>query len=757
MGTRLRQTYRIIFNWVSGFPVLAIGLSFTFMLFFLVLAFIQLVAWGMFGPLPDRDELSKLHIPRATEIYAADSVLLGRFLLEDRRWVDQGDISEAVMQALVSTEDERFFQHDGVDERSLARVLVKNLILGDKSQGGGSTIHQQLAKNLYPREQYAFMSLVINKIRESIIAQELDEIYEKREILNLYLNTVSFGENAYGIETAAQRYFNISAKNLKAEQAALLIGMLKGTSRYNPRYDMKMALGRRNTVLDQMHGSQYISAAQADSLKALPVELNYHYYSHHDGLAPYFREKLRAELTVWAQQHFKADSSHYHLYKDGLKIYTTIDSRLQKYAEQAVGEHMQKLQRAFNRHWRWQNKKKAANELLIEQIAQSPRTLKWQAMQLTDAQIDSAWKVPVSMRLFTWTGEQDTLLSPFDSLLHDTYLLHSGFVAIDPTNGQVKAWVGGINHQFFQFDHVISRRQTGSVFKPLVYAAALESGTSPCEYIPNDKTTFARYDNWTPRNSDNIYGGEYSMKGALTHSVNVAAVNLILKIGPKKVTDLVKEMGIAYDIPAVPALALGAGDFSLLDMTNMYSCMINGGQYHEPANVTHILDSKGKTAFQHFPSTKQVISTETSSIITYMLENVVDEGTARGLRSRFRLPFPIAGKTGTTQSQSDGWFIGATPWLVAGAWVGANDRRIHFRTLREGQGAVTAMPIWGKFMQLVSRDSVFRPKFNATFNPPSPTLLKEMDCEEYWFPLKMSEFKEWYMEQEGLDELEKAD
>ena len=674
------------------------------MLIFLALIFIQSIIWGAFGPMPQSHELSRIQIPLATEVYTADSVLIGRFFMEDRRWVEKEEVAQSVIDALVSTEDERFFQHDGVDERSLLRVLVKNLILGDKRQGGGSTIHQQLAKNLYPRKNYAFFRLIVNKIRESIIAQELDHIYEKEEILNLYLNTVSFGENAFGIETAAQRYFNLPAKALRTEQAAMLIGMLKGTTRYNPRHDLKMSLSRRNTVLDQMARNQYLSLNEVDSLKQLPVELDYQYFSHHDGLAPYFREKLRAELMSWSHQHYKSDSTTYRLYKDGLKIYTTIDSRLQQYAEQAVSEHMQRLQRSFDRHWRWHNKQKAATELLDEHMSKSPRTRLWKTMRMNESQIDSAWRVPVEMELFTWQGVQDTVLSPFDSLIHDTYLLHSGFVAIDPSNGQIKAWVGGINHRFFQFDHVTSRRQTGSVFKPLVYAAALESGTSPCEYIPNDKTTFARYDNWTPRNSDNIYGGEYSMKGALTHSVNVAAVNLILKIGPRKVTGLVKEMGIPYDLPAVPALALGAGDFNLLDMTSMYSCLMNGGQYHKPANVLQILDKEGNIAFQHLPAVKQVLSTETSSIITYMLENVVDEGTARGLRSRFRLPFAIAGKTGTTQSQSDGWFIGATPWLVAGAWVGADDRRIHFRTLRDGQGAVTAMPIWGKFMQSISRD-----------------------------------------------------
>ena len=605
MQTRFEQTYRNIFNWVTKNPRIAVSLSIVFMFFFLALTFIQLVSWGAFVYVPDKTALRQIKVPLATEIYSADSVLLGRFLLQDRRWVEQEGISKSVLDALVSTEDERFFQHDGVDERSLLRVLIKNLMLGDKSQGGGSTIHQQLAKNLYPRSRLSFFSLLINKTRESIIARDLDDIYEKAEILNLYLNTVSFGENAYGIETAAQRYFNTSANELRPEQAALLIGMLKGTSRYNPLYDLGMSVSRRNTVLEQMAKNQYLSRSESDSLKQLPVELNYNYHSHHEGLAPYFREKLRAELATWTHQHFKSDSSQYNLYQDGLKIYTTIDSRLQKYAEQAVGEHMKKLQKAFNRHWRWQNKQKAARELLQEQIEKSPRTQTWRTMQMTEQQIDSVWKEPVSMQLFTWKGPRDTVLSPFDSLLHDTYLLHSGLVAIDPSTGQIKAWVGGINHQFFQFDHVTSRRQTGSVFKPLVYAAALESGTSPCEYIPNDKTTFARYDNWTPRNSDNIYGGEYSMKGALTHSVNVAAVNLILKIGPKKVTQLVKEMGVSHEVPAVPALALGAGDFSLLDMTNMYSCMINGGQFHQPSNVVRILDQEGQIAYQHFPSVKQ--------------------------------------------------------------------------------------------------------------------------------------------------------
>lgn len=716
--------------------------------------FISSIALGLFGKVPSQTELANYPLPQASEVYTVDGVLIGRYFLEDRINVSYDSLPTHLIDALIATEDVRFYEHSGIDIKSLFRVLFKTILFQDSRSGGGSTLSQQVAKNFYPREGDSFFRLVVNKVKESLIARKLERIYSKEEIIELYLNTVSFGGTAFGIEVAARNYFSKNTQNLNQEESALLVGMLKAPTYYNPKHHPTRASNRREIVLSQMFKYGFIDQPLKDSLTAIPISLNQGVYTHHAGSAPYLREKLRLELVQWCRENPKKDGTYYNLYKDGLKIYTSLHSRLQSYAEESMTAHMRKLQRKFNRHWKGYNKSKASKGLYAEQLKRSKRYVSWQKQNLTEVQIDSASKVKVPMRIFTHAGIQDTLMSPKDSILHNIFMLHAGFMAMEPQNGFIRAWVGGINHEYYQFDHVKSRRQTGSAFKPLVYAAALEQGISPCEYISNDKVQHARYNNWSPRNSDNIYGGEYSMQGALTHSVNIAAVNLIMKIGPDKVVDLAHKMGLSYDLPRVPALALGSADISLRDMLLMYAVIFNEGREVRPRYLMRMYDRQGEIIYQDpgQATEKQIISPKTSLVVSHMLKDVVNRGTARSLRTRYKIKHELAGKTGTTQQQSDGWFIGASPGLLAGAWVGADDPRIHFRSLASGQGAATALPIWASFMKQAYADEDYGYLKNEKFPVPDRKLREAMDCDAYWFPLNMTEFKAWYAEEYGEEE-----
>ncbi|RMG31899.1 MAG: penicillin-binding protein, partial [Bacteroidetes bacterium] len=465
-----------------------------------------LVYTGCLGPLPTAEELRNIRHHTASEVYTADSVLMGKYYIENRSRVQYEDIAPSVIQALVATEDARFYEHNGVDARSLARVGIKSVLLGDESAGGGSTISQQLAKNLYPRRRaYGPFSMPVNKLKEMIIARRLEKVYSKEEILTLYLNTVPFGENVFGIAAAADRFFHESPARLKPEQAAVLVGMLKATTAYNPRLHPDKSLARRNVVLDQMHKYDYLPAEVADSLKALPLELNYHYITHNSGLAPYFREHLRHEIEQMLE------GTPYNLYTDGLKIYTTIDSRMQRYAEQAVATEMKRIQAAFFKHWQGRNPWGNEEDVILRAIKQSERYRMLKRQGLSEEEIRKSFEQPVPMSLFSWEGEQNKEMSPLDSLKYYNHFLHAGFMAMEPHTGFVRAWVGGIDHKYFQYDHVKSRRQVGSTFKPIVYAAALEQGIDPCEYISNERLVYKAYDDWSPGNADGNYEGAYSM------------------------------------------------------------------------------------------------------------------------------------------------------------------------------------------------------------------------------------------------------
>ena len=691
--------------------------------------------WGFFGALPNHQTIKEFQNNTASEIYSEDQVLLGKYYYQDRTNVSFEDISPNVINALIATEDARFYEHDGVDKRSLLRVIFKTLLLLDESSGGGSTITQQLAKNIFNRADYGILTIPVVKVKEIITARRIEDVYSKEEILTLYLNTVPFGENAFGIETAAERFFSTTPDQLTIPQAALLVGMLKANTTYNPRRNPKNALDRRNVVMSQMVKYQYLQREVYDSLRNLPIDLEFKFQSHNEGLATYFRAHLRQELLEWAASKTKPDGSNYNLYTDGLKIYTTINATMQQYAEEAMKEHMATLQDQFNAHWKGRRPWYRESDVLISAIYKSERYQKLKEEGLSEPEIQEIFKIPVNMTIFTWEGEKEVSMSPLDSVKHYLYFLNAGFMAMDPENGHIKAWVGGINHKYFKYDHVNegTKRQVGSTFKPFVYAAAIESGIPPCDYIPNERKVYEDFDNWSPQNADNVYEGFYSMEGGLTESVNTISVNLIMQTGPQSVVDLVERAGIESNIKPVPSIALGTANISLKEMVSAYGIFVRDGLSMSPSYLLRIEDKNGNVLEEFEPNQPEnkAISKETSVMVREMLKSVVNKGTGAKLRYQYGLTNDIAGKTGTTQSHADGWFIGITPKLIAGVWVGNDDPRLHFRTIKYGQGGHMALPIYGKFMKKLNSDKEFADIKKARFPRPSMKIVKAMDCDPF--------------------------
>ncbi|MBN2612639.1 MAG: transglycosylase domain-containing protein [Bacteroidales bacterium] len=706
------------------YAVTAVAVFFVF-LFLLVYA-------GLFGRLGTVKELAGIQHYLASEIYSADNVLLGKYYIQNRTNVVYKNIPEFFINALVATEDARFYSHNGIDKRSLLRVAFKSILLQKEESGGGSTLSQQLAKNLFPRKKYLMFSMPINKFREMILAVRLEKAYNKQDILELYLNTVSFGENTYGIESATHQYFRKKPEKLKPEESALLVGMLKATYVYNPQVHPENALKRRNTVFSQMIKYGYLDKAKADSLKQIPLKLNYTKYTHNEGPAPYFREHLRLELVKWFKEHPKPDGTKYNIYTDGLKIYTTINADLQQYAEEAVQAHLKYLQKLFDQSWKNTEPWGKDESIILNQVRKSARYESLKKKGMSDEAIMNVMAKPVKTEIFTWNGKLEKTISPIDSVKHYFKFLHAGFLAMEAKTGFVRAWVGGIDYRHFQYDHATARRQPGSVFKPVVYAAALESGLKPCDYFANDSVVYTGYDNWTPRNADRAYGGFYSVKGALTHSVNTVSVSILMNTGFDKVKSLARKMGIEAPLPEVPSLALGTAEVSLLELMQAYSAFINKGQVVKPLYLRRVEDKFGNIIYEEKPqvSIETVISESNAAIMTSMLQNVVDHGTASGLRSVYGFNNEMAGKTGTTQQNTDGWYIGYTPDLIAGAWVGGDNPCIRFRSMAYGQGSHAAMPIWAMFMQKIYADPLYRFSKNSQFNIPEE-IKNEINCADF--------------------------
>ncbi len=731
----LKQRLQILFEGKSlvgkvfllGSLVGGIIITVTIFLFLIVFT-------GILGHIPNREELRMVENPVASEVFSADSVLLGRYFIQERSDISFDQIPPHVVDALLATEDIRFYDHSGIDYRSLGRVLFKSLLLQSDASGGGSTLTQQLVKNLYPRKRYVMFSLLINKMREIIIASRLENEYDKNTLLALYLNTVPFGDNTYGIESASLRFFSRPTKKLSVDQGAVLIGMLKATYSYNPRIFPERSKERRNVVLAQMNKYRKLKSTTSDSLQALPLTLFYNKITHHSGLAPYFREFIRNELLVWCRNHTDSKGDPFNLYTDGLKIYTSIDSRLQRYAEEAMSKQMALLQDRFLKHWGktdpWHNQPAVLDDAIIK----SNRYKSLKQAGLSHQQILAAMKKPTVMNIFTWQGEKEMKMSPVDSIKHYLKFLNAGVLAMDPEQGAIRVWVGGINHHYFQFDHVreSTKRQVGSTIKPIIYAAALENGEDPCHYISAEKTTYKGIEEWTPSNTEENYDLKYSMEGALTYSVNTVAIHALEKTGIDKTILLAKQMGITSELDHVPSLALGTPSISVMEMVAVYSCIANKGKSVTPYYITSIV-SRDHVVLERYKSVngEQIMSVENAQLLVQMLKRVVNEGTGAGMRSKFGITNDMAGKTGTTQSNADGWFIAMTPKLVVGSWVGADDPRIRFRSTALGQGASTALPIVATLFQQVNADSEFTKLSQSRFAPLPSHLERKLSCDLY--------------------------
>ena len=712
---------------------------------FIIILFIFLVGFGVFGSLPKVDELLNPKNNLATIVYSGDMKILGKYYSENRVNVAFEKIDKDVVNALIATEDVRYYEHNGVDFKALLRSFFGVFTGGNR--GGGSTISQQLAKMMFPRERLNKLELVVRKLKEWIIATQLEKYYTKDEILALYLNKFDFLNLAVGIKSAAQIYFNSNQDSLKIEQAAMLVGMAKNPSLFNPIRHNEICLKRRNVVLNQLVKYGYLSSLKYDSLKVLPLGLSFRPEDHNDGLAPYFREYLRdVFLKNWCKSHINSETeAPYNIYKDGLKIYTTIDSRMQNYAEEAVYDHMNDLQKMFSKEclnkknapFAWNVSKQEIEGIMNSSVKRSDRYRQLREDGLSHEKIIEIFHKPVPMRVYSLRGDIDTILSPYDSIKYYKSFLQTGFMAMEPQTGYVKAWVGGINHKYFKYDHVkVSKRQVGSTFKPFVYALAIQEGLSPCHQVPNIRTciNMPNGGDWCPDNSDGLKGtGQMiTLRRALALSVNYVTAWIMKQYGPHAVINLVKRLGVTSQIPEVPSICLGTADISVFEMVAANSTFANKGTYIQPTFITRIEDKNGKVLEEFIPNSNEVFSEEKAYTMIQLMRGVVQEGTGSRLRgAKYKLNNQIAGKTGTTQHNADGWFIGLTPELAAGCWVGGEDRSIHFNSILEGQGASMALPIWGKFFVKVYADKSIKLSKSDFTKPKNLDPNLEMDCSKY--------------------------
>ncbi len=726
-------------KWI--WKIFLVGMVFTFLIFLLA-------SFGVFGKLPTFEELENPETNLATEVISSDGKTLGKYYRENRTPVKFKDLPPNLIQALVATEDERFYEHSGIDMRGTARAFA---YLG--SRGGASTITQQLARLLFERRSSNKFKALIQKVKEWVIAIKLEQQYTKNEIITMYFNKYDFGHNAVGIRSASRIHFGKEPKDLNLEESTMLVGMLKNSSLYNPVRRPEMVKDRRNVVFKQMERNGYITEIEKDSLQLLPLRLDIHLEGHSDGIATYFREYLRSFMKQWIKENPKSDGSNYNIYRDGLKIYVTIDSRMQKYAEEAVDEHMQNLQNIF---LKVQKKNKTAPFYDIEpeqvestMLSAMKRSNRWRKMKKngkSKKEILASFKVETNMRVFSWEKEIDTVMTPYDSIRYYKHFLRTGLMSLEVETGHVKAWVGGVNYKHFQYDHVKQgKRQVGSTFKPFVYATAIfQKGISPCEEFPNTPYTIPKgkyglQEDWTPKNSSEKYGGMRTLKDALANSVNVITANLIDQVTPQNVVKFAHRVGITSKIEEVPSIALGTIDLSLFEMLSSLNTFANKGMYIKPMMITRIED-RNRTVLEEFsPQTKEALSEEVAYTIINLMEGVTRAGSGIRLRTSggkypdnvvtgypYKFTNPIAGKTGTTQNQSDGWFMGIVPNLASGVWVGAEDRSVHFPGMGHGQGASMALPIWALYMQKCYADETLDVS-KGDFEKPE-NLNIEIDC-----------------------------
>ncbi len=682
----------------------------------------MLASLGIFGTLPTFEELENPENNLATEVISIDGETLGKYYRENRTPVKFSELPDNLIQALIATEDERFYAHSGIDFQGTARAAAK---LG--RDGGASTITQQLAKMLFTKTASGNIAKrLIQKVKEWVIAIRLEKQYTKNEIITMYFNKYDFGHNAVGIRSASRIHFGKEPNEMNIEESAMLVGMLKNSSLYNPMRRAEMVTQRRNVVLGQMVRNEFLTEQVKDSLQKLPLKLDINLEGHSDGTATYFREYVREFMRKWMKENPKTNGESYNIYRDGLKIYVTLDSRLQHNAEEAMSEHMSNLQRVF---FKQQKKNKTAPFYDLEKsqidrtmLSSMKRSDRWRKMKKNGASekdIKASFYVETPMKIFSWKGDIDTLLTPYDSIRHNKHILQSGLLSTDPTTGHVKAWVGGIDYKHFQYDHVKQgKRQVGSTFKPFVYATALNQlGLSPCDEFPNTPYTIpaGKYhldEDWTPRNSGEEYGGLRTLKNALANSINVISANLIDQTTPQYVVKMAKNLGVESDIPAVPSIALGSVELSLYEMVGALNTFANKGMYVKPMMILRIEDKNGTILEEFTPETREVLSESIAYTTINLMEGVTRYGSGVRLRTSggkypdkvvtgypYQFDNPIAGKTGTTQNQSDGWFIGLVPNLSTGVWVGGEERAIHFADITRGQGASMALPIWALYMK----------------------------------------------------------
>ncbi len=743
--------------------------------FIAVISIFILISREKLGPMPTFEELENPEYSLAAEVYSSDGVLLGKISIENRTWTDYDEISHDLINALIATEDIRFYNHSGIDVRGLARAAVRTILLGNNT-GGGSTLSQQLAKQLYPRDTATVSALVrkirlgVSKFKEWQTAAKLEKSYTKEEIIAMYLNKYDFLYNAIGIKSASKVYFNTTPDSLKIEEAAVLVGMLKNSSAYNPRRFPERMLDRRNVVLSQMAKYGYLSQDEADSLKQLPLEIDFHLEDHNTGPATYVREYLRNTmlrplpdrnkyvqqesydeamwqwendpLYGWCAKSTKPDGSNYNIYKDGLKIYTTIDSRMQKYAEEALIEHLSlDLQPNFytraksfdNPPYSNDINSETVEELLMRSLRQSDRYYIMRARGYSEDSIMAAFNKPVKMTVFSWKGEIDTVMTPLDSIRYYKYFIRSAIMVEDPHTGYVKAYVGGPDFKYFKYDAITQqRKQVGSTIKPFLYTIAMQNGYSPCYMVENIPRKFEVGDTvWEPRSSGpkDMHGKMVTLKWGLSQSENYISAWLMETFPPSSVSDIMHKMGIRSFIDPVPSIFLGTSDIKLEEMVGAYGTFANKGVYTRPMYVTRIEDKNGNIISSFTPKIEEVITEETAYLMLDLIQGVVKSGTGIRLRSKYELYNQIGGKTGTTQNNANGWFMGVTPNLVGGVWTGWEDQSIHFETIGEGQGANMALPVFALFLQKVYADPELGQMVEDEFEKPE-NFNMELDCDK---------------------------
>ena len=801
---------------------------------------VYLTSIGVFGDLATLEELENPENNLATEIISEDGVLLGVYATENRSRVKRNEISENLINALIATEDIRFREHSGIDGRALLRAVAGMM---GKSSGGASTITQQLVKNWFTNKekekekkegkptivkdensnQYV-LTRGMQKLKEWVIAVQLEKRYTKDEIITMYFNTVEFGQLTFGIKSASKTFFGVEPKELSVEQSAVLVGLLKAPTRYSPFKNYDRSLKRRNVVLSQMNKYDFISDSLYDALKNTPIVLDFHSSNHSKGLAPYFRQSLRLKLTAkkpdketyiknsesystnlglnakksaekmrqdmkkfeydynewannpiygWCEKNKKKDGSYYNIYTDGLKIHTTINSRLQGFAEEAMRTHISSLQKDFYAHWKGRigapySKKRGKNlsfftkqeyeSHINAKIKKTDRYKKLNKAGKSLEEITTIFNDTVKMKVFSWNGEIDTTLTPLDSIKYYTFFLHSGMMSMDPKTGHVKAYVGGINHKYFQIDHVKrkydsrEKNQVGSTFKPFLYALAFEGGTSPCKKVLNvpivfDKNIWNLSEDWKPPNSGGATNNDrhLTLKFGLANSINTITAYIMKQFGPNPVIDLAKRMGITSDLPATPSLCLGVPTISVYEMVGAYSTFVNKGTWTEPISVTRIEDKNGVILESFTPNSHKALNEETAGVMVRMLQGVVNTGTAVRLKSQnypWKFKNELGGKTGTTNDQADGWFMGITPNLVTGVWTGCLEDKAHFLTTNQGQGANMALPIFAEYMQRVYDDILETGIKREDVFDVSKSADERMDCGEATHSIGGNEFDE---------------